>query len=99
MKRVKVGLIGCGSIAQVMHLPYLRELNDRFEIAALCDLSEGLLRVLGQDYGVHHTYTDYRAMLEHAALDAVMVLSLHHARPRSPRHARASMCLSRSRWW
>lgn len=38
MKKLKVGLIGCGSIAQVMHLPYLRELNDRFEIAALCDL-------------------------------------------------------------
>ena len=39
-ERLRVGVIGCGLIAQVMHLHYLRELADRFEIAALCDLSE-----------------------------------------------------------
>ena len=38
--RVRVGIIGCGLIAQVMHLHYLRELADRFEIAAVCDVSE-----------------------------------------------------------
>ncbi len=31
--------MGCGLIAQVMHLPYLAELPDRFELAAVCDLS------------------------------------------------------------
>ena len=35
--RLRVGLIGTGIIAQVMHLHFLRELADRFEIAALCD--------------------------------------------------------------
>ena len=35
-RRLRVGVIGCGLIAQVMHLPYLRELSDRFEIAAAC---------------------------------------------------------------
>ncbi len=52
MKTINVGLIGCGPIAQIMHLPYLRELSDRFAIAALCDLSESLLKALGHDYGV-----------------------------------------------
>ena len=33
-KRLKVGVIGCGLIAQVMHLHYLRELSEQFEIAA-----------------------------------------------------------------
>ena len=32
MDRVRVGVIGCGGVAQVMHLPYLRELDDRFQI-------------------------------------------------------------------
>jgi predicted dehydrogenase len=36
--RVRVGLIGTGLIAQVMHLHYLTELADRFEVAAVCDL-------------------------------------------------------------
>jgi predicted dehydrogenase len=79
MKRVKVGLIGCGLIAQVMHLPYLRELSNCFELTALCDLSSGLLKVLGQEYGVSNTYLDYRQLLDRADIDAVLVLSQHHA--------------------
>src|SRR5438874_2020110 len=33
---IRVGVIGCGLVAQVMHLPHLRELQDRFEVAAVC---------------------------------------------------------------
>jgi len=39
MRRLRTGVLGCGLIAQVMHLPYLRELAERFEVTALCDLS------------------------------------------------------------
>ena len=38
MERLRVGVIGCGGVAQVMHLPYLRELDGRCEIAAPYDL-------------------------------------------------------------
>jgi len=36
--KVRVGLVGSGVIAQVMHLHYLAELADRYEVAAVCDL-------------------------------------------------------------
>lgn len=36
--RVRVALIGTGVIAQVMHLHYLAEMTDRYEVAAVCDL-------------------------------------------------------------
>ena len=36
MTRVRVGLVGTGLIAQVMHLHYLAELGDRFEVTAVC---------------------------------------------------------------
>jgi predicted dehydrogenase len=72
--RIKVGVIGCGLIAQVMHLPYLRELDDRFEIAALCDASEEVLAACAARYGVAQTFTDWRALIEEP-LDAVMVLT------------------------
>ena len=39
-ERLKVGVVGAGVIAQVMHLNYLRELSDRFEAVALCDISD-----------------------------------------------------------
>ena len=50
--RVRVGIIGCGLIAQVMHLHYLRELADRFEIAAVCDVSEEARASCAREYGV-----------------------------------------------
>ena len=28
-ERIRVGVVGCGLVAQVMHLPYLRELSER----------------------------------------------------------------------
>ena len=71
---MRIGVIGCGLIAQVMHLHYLRELSDRFEIAALCDLSRSVVDRLGDDYGVRRRFTDWRALLEEP-LDAVMVLT------------------------
>lgn len=30
-ERTRVGVVGCGLIAEVMHLPYLAELADRFD--------------------------------------------------------------------
>ena len=57
-----------------MHLPHLRELNDHFEIAALCDLSKTVVDRLGDDYGVARRFTDW-AELMREPLDAVMVLT------------------------
>jgi predicted dehydrogenase len=73
-QRVKIGIIGCGAIAQVQHLPHLRELSDEFEIAGLCDLSRKLVDTLGQEYGVptERRFTDYRALLA-SDIDAVIV--------------------------
>ena len=72
--RLRVGVIGCGLIAQVMHLHYLRELKDRFQLAALCDLSQTVSDRVGDEYGIDRRFTDWRALLEEP-LDAVMVLT------------------------
>lgn len=80
-KPVRIGLIGTGMIAQVMHLPHLFEMPERFEVVALCDLSPGTVKAVGTKFGVPYTTTDYRAMLERADLDAVMVLTQDHAQP------------------
>ena len=69
-------MIGCGTVAQIMHLPYLRSLSDRFEIVALSDLSPGLLDAVGSQYGVPpaRRFADYRALLD-VDVDAVLVLN------------------------
>ncbi|MFI5283579.1 MAG: Gfo/Idh/MocA family protein [Candidatus Dormibacterales bacterium] len=73
-RRLKVGVVGCGLIAQVMHLHYLRELSDRFEIAALCDLSEEVRTACGREYGVTRLFDDWHDLVAEP-LDAVMVLT------------------------
>jgi predicted dehydrogenase len=41
--RLRVGIIGCGEIAQVVHIPTLNHLREKFEITYLCDVSEQAL--------------------------------------------------------
>jgi predicted dehydrogenase len=49
--RVRIGLVGGGLIAQLMHLHYLGELSDRFELAAVCDISPGLAAGCAERFG------------------------------------------------
>jgi predicted dehydrogenase len=73
---VRVGVIGCGTIAQVMHLPYLRSLSGQFKITALSDISPGLLDLLGSQYGVpeKRRFPDYRDLIN-SDIDAVLILT------------------------
>jgi predicted dehydrogenase len=72
--RLRVGVVGAGVIAQVMHLHYLRELSDLYEVVALCDISPENADGCAERYGVATTYTDWREMLKEP-LDAVIVLT------------------------
>jgi predicted dehydrogenase len=71
--RIRVGVIGCGLVAQVMHLPHLRELRDRFEVAALCDLAPGPLEWAGAMFPDASRHADWEGLL--GEVDAVLVLT------------------------
>ena len=73
---LRVGVIGCGGIAQMMHLPFLRSLPALFKIQAISDLSPSLLQAIGQLYGVpaERQFTDFHDLVKQD-LDAVLVLS------------------------
>src|SRR5947208_10007653 len=77
MTKLKVGLVGLGEIAQIIHLPLLQDHSDRFEIAAICDISQELLSAMGERYIVpaEHRYTDYHDMASQGDLEAVLVLN------------------------
>lgn len=72
-KPLKVGVIGCGAIAQERHLPYWRELEseERVIIAGLCDTvierceSEAKLCKSAQ------VYSDYKRMLREIQFDII----------------------------
>jgi predicted dehydrogenase len=72
--RLRVGVVGCGVIAQVMHLQHLNELDELYELAALCDLSEPVRTACSRRFGPAPTFADVDEMLEEQ-LDVVMVLT------------------------
>jgi predicted dehydrogenase len=72
--RLRVGVVGCGLIAQVKHLPLLRELPDHYELVALCDLSEEVVRSCARRFGVERTFTAWEDLLAEP-LDAIWVLT------------------------
>ena len=80
MKKLKVGIVGCGQIAQIAHLPFLQELP-QFEIGALCDLSLNVLETLGEKYKVTQLYTDFMDLAQQKDLDAVLITNKNHANP------------------
>jgi len=73
---LRVGVIGCGGIAQMMHLPFLRSLPALFKIVAISDLSPALLQAIGERYDVPENgcFTDYHDLVQQD-LDAVLVLT------------------------
>jgi predicted dehydrogenase len=88
--RVRIGVVGCGLIAQVMHLHYLGELSDRFELAAVCDISPGLAAGCAERFGAHRAYTDWESLIEDE-LDAVLILTSGDHAPVALAAARAGL--------
>jgi predicted dehydrogenase len=89
-RRLRVGLVGTGLIAQVMHLHYLTELADRFEIAAVCDIAADSARACAERYRIPAVFTDWQEMLRHP-LDAVLVLTSGSHAPIAVAAARAGL--------
>lgn len=75
--QIKVGLIGLGEVAQLMHLPLLAD-DSRFAIAAITDVSPGLVDYVATRYGVPTRHTDADALIADPALDAVFILTPDH---------------------
>ncbi len=73
--KLRVGLVGCGSIARQRHLPFWRELEEesRVEIVAVCDV----VNERAQEEAVlcknARAYTNYDDMLSEVELDIVDV--------------------------
>ena len=67
-------MVGCGLVAQVMHLHYLGELRDRFEVAALCDLAPEALEHAGSLFPDARRFRDWEDLVAEP-LDAVLVLT------------------------
>ena len=74
-QRVRVGIIGCGEVAQVIHLPTLIHLSHLFDVRILCDISGvALAHCSARLPHAHRTTDNYSAVCEADDIDVVFVL-------------------------
>lgn len=68
----RVGVIGCGRVAQQRHLPMIAELAGA-ELVAVSDVNAETRSKLAEQYGLKETYEDFRDLVASDSVDAVMV--------------------------
>jgi len=69
---MKVGVVGCGRIATMVHLPSLQKITG-YELVAAADVTDARLQEVKEKFNIDETYDDYRRMLVKANIDAVFV--------------------------
>ena len=73
-KKVRIGIIGCGGIANGKHMPSLANVAEA-EMVAFCDIIEERAAEAAKKYGVEgaKVYTDYKELLKDESIDVVHV--------------------------
>lgn len=75
--KIRVAMIGAGSMANKVHYPSLASFDD-VEIAAICDINTKRLHATADLYGVEKRYLDYQEMVAEVAPDAVYAIGQPH---------------------
>ena len=77
MERVRLGIVGCGEVVQIIHLPTLTMLPGQFTVTAVCDVSKAVRDLVGERWGVAARYADYRDLVRSPDVDAVLITNPH----------------------
>jgi predicted dehydrogenase len=76
-QEVRVGLLGLGAIAQVVHLPILSQLPGA-KLAAVCDVDHAKARALADRFGIERVYRADQDVFAADDLDAIVICSPSH---------------------
>jgi len=71
-KQLNVGIVGCGSHAQIAHLPFFSR-NNRCRLAAICDTDPRKIDYLGSKYNVSRRYQDFQEIVEDDEIHALVI--------------------------
>ncbi len=75
MKKINLGIIGCGMATEVIHLPVLSKCKN-VNVTSIIDIDSKRVYDLGQQYDIHNTGTDYNSFLH--MMEAAIIAVPHH---------------------
>ena len=71
-KRLKIGVLGCGQIAQAAHFESCTKARNA-ELYAICDLADDLRSRMAATHAPQKSYADYETMLADPDVEAVII--------------------------
>ena len=77
MSKIKVGVIGCGTIANAAHIPSYQK-NEKAEIAYFCDIIPERAENAVKKYNCGKAVADYREVIADPGVEAVSVCTPNH---------------------
>ena len=75
-KKIRIGIVGCGRIADLQCLGYLD--HPRAEIVAVCDSAVKRAQSRAKQWGAAHVYKTLDGLLKNSTVDAVDICTPHH---------------------
>lgn len=75
MPVLRVGLIGAGEVAQVIHLPTLQLMNHLYTVTAICDVSQKTVDFCKNHYNIPFATTNPDDVINHPDMDVIFNLT------------------------
>lgn len=72
-KKIKIGVIGAGAIAENAHLAGYALIPELCEVTAICDVNKARAEEMAKKFNIPEVYTDHKEMLAKADIDAVSI--------------------------
>lgn len=99
MSNIRIGVIGCGGIANGKHLPEIKE-SIGGEIYAICDANDNALHTTGEKYGIpkERRFKNYLDLINCSDVDAVDICSpnyLHYSMAQAAIQAGKPFCIEK----
>jgi len=77
MNKLKIGILGCGGVAERWYLSGLSGQKDKYDLVALADIDYIKAKNAAIKYNVSHSYKSIIELCNHPGLDLVVVLTGH----------------------
>jgi predicted dehydrogenase len=76
-EKLRVGLLGVGAIAQVVHLPVLAQMSN-VDLVAVCDVDQPRAKAIAERFGIPNVCRDDDVVFASDDVDAIIICSPSH---------------------